>query len=76
MDSENEKELERNLFSKMEEMEREFVQPGVQLSIKRKTDGTLHYVRRCMNVHGELEYNARWNIPFSSPTSLSLHSNH
>ena len=72
MNPDQERELERNLFSKMEQMEREFHRPGVELSIKRKTDGTLHYVRRCMNDTGELEYNARWNIPFSSPSSVAL----
>ena len=39
----------------------------VFLSIKLRTDGTLNYVRQCKNVHGELEYNASWGLPFSSP---------
>ena len=71
MNIEEEQEIEQNLFSKMEQMERDFVKPGVQLSIKRRTDGTINYVRRCMNANGDLLYNARWNVPFSSPTSVT-----
>ena len=59
MNIEEEQEIEQNLFSKMEQMERDFVKPGVQLSIKRRTDGTINYVRRCMNANGDLLYNAR-----------------
>ena len=62
MDSDNEEEIERNFFRKLEKMEREFIRPGVKISIKRRTDGTMNYVRRCKNVHGELEYNAQWGV--------------
>ena len=75
MNSDNEESIERILFEKVKQMEREFTHPGVQLSIKRKTDGTINYVRRCMTVHGELEYNSRWGVPFSSPpAALALSS--
>ena len=45
MNSDDEESLERNLFRKVEKMESKFTKPGITLSIKRRTDGTLNYVR-------------------------------
>ena len=55
--------VENILLTKVAEMQRDFSSPGVQLNVKRKADGSISYIRRCMTAAGDLEYLARWNVP-------------
>ena len=62
MNSDDEKDMELLLCKKLEKIEREFIPPGVKLSIKQRTDGGINYIRRCKKEDGAIEYNGSWGV--------------